>query len=126
MPDMKLPIAYALAYPDRVSTPFGGIDWSTLSRLDFEPPDRVAFPCLDIAYEAGRRGGVVPAWINAANEVAVEAFLGEEISWGDIVVVIEASLLSAESAKPLSVVDVIEADRVARAHAKEMCSTLRR
>ncbi len=125
MPDMRLPIAYALAYPDRVDTPYGGIDWATLSHLDFEPPDRQAFPCLDIAYEAGRRGGLVPAWVNAANEVAVAAFLEGEISWGDIFVVIEASLLSADSAKPLSVVDVIEADRTSRRHAEALCRTIR-
>ncbi len=126
MPDMCLPIAYALAYPDRVETSFGAIDWSTLSRLDFEAPDRVAFPCLELAYEAGRRGGVVPAWVNAANEVAVAAFLGGEIRWGDIAEVISSSLLAAESAKPLSVVDVIEADRAARALATEFCRRLRR
>ena len=126
LPDMRLPIAYALAYPDRVSTPFGGIDWTTLSRLDFEAPDLVAFPCLEIAYEAGRRGGVVPAWVNAANEVAVAAFLGGEIRWGDITTVISSSLLTAESAKPLSVVDVVEADRAARAQATESCRRLRR
>jgi 1-deoxy-D-xylulose-5-phosphate reductoisomerase len=126
MPDMRLPIAYALAYPDRVETPFGAIGWTTLSRLDFEPPDRVAFPCLDMAYEAGRRGGVVPAWVNAANEVAVAAFLGGEISWGDIAFVIEASLVSADCDKPLSVVDVIEADKASRAHALATCAQRRR
>ncbi len=57
MPDMRLPIGYALAWPDRIGTPFGAIDWATLSRLDFEAPDRVAFPCLDLAYAAGRIGG---------------------------------------------------------------------
>jgi 1-deoxy-D-xylulose-5-phosphate reductoisomerase len=126
MPDMRLPIAYALAYPDRVDTAYGAMDWTTLSRLDFETPDTEAFPCLAMAYEAGRRGGVVPAWINAANEVAVDAFLRDEISWGDIFVVIEASLLRADSAKPLSVVDVIDADRSSRAHATELVASLHR
>ena len=75
MPDMRLPIAYALAYPDRVGTAFGSIDWATVGRLDFEPPDHDAFPCLGLAYAAGRAGETAPAWLNAANEVAVEAFL---------------------------------------------------
>ena len=70
-PDMRLPIGYALAWPDRITTPFGRIDWSTLGRLDFEPPDLKAFPCLALAYAAGRTGGTAPAWISAANEVAV-------------------------------------------------------
>ncbi len=118
MPDMRLPIAYALAYPDRTATSFGSIDWSTLSRLDFEPPDREAFPCLDIAYEAARIGGLAPAWVNAANEVAVSAFLSGKIRWGDIEKVIGSSLLMADSAKPLSVADVIEADHRAREHAQ--------
>ena len=56
LPDMRLPIAYALAYPDRVGTPFGRIDWAELGRLDFEPPDLEAFPCLGLAYEAGPVG----------------------------------------------------------------------
>ena len=60
LPDMRLPIAYALAYPERVGTPFGRIDWAELGRLDFEPPDHEAFPCLGLAYEAGPDGGDRP------------------------------------------------------------------
>lgn len=123
MPDMRLPIAYALAYPDRTGTGFGHIDWTTLGRLDFETPDREAFPCLDIAYEAARIGGLAPAWVNAANEVAVAAFLAGRIRWGDIEKVIGASLLVADSAKPLSVVDVTEADRRAREFAEREIRT---
>ena len=70
-PDMRLPIAYSLAYPDRSAVAFGALDWSKARELTFEPPDRAAFPCLDLAYEAGRTGGTAPAWLNAANEVAV-------------------------------------------------------
>ena len=81
LPDMRLPIGYALAYPDRIATPFGRIDWAELGRLDFEPPDLEAFPCLGLAYEAGRRGETAPAWLNAANEVAVAAFLAGRIRW---------------------------------------------
>jgi 1-deoxy-D-xylulose-5-phosphate reductoisomerase len=119
MPDMRLPIAYALAYPDRTATSFGGIDWSTLNRLDFEEPDKIAFPALEIAYEAGRMGGLVPAWVNAANEEAVAAFLEGRIGWGDISELIGSSLSVAECVKPLSVGDVVEADRKARQWAKK-------
>ena len=84
LPDMRLPIGYALAYPDRLATAFGAIDWTTLTRLDFEQPDREAFPCLDLAYHAGRAGGTAPATLNGANEVAVAAFLKGQIRWIDI------------------------------------------
>ncbi|MFM7872765.1 MAG: 1-deoxy-D-xylulose-5-phosphate reductoisomerase, partial [Actinomycetota bacterium] len=90
LPDMRLPIGYALAYPRRIGTPFGGIDWSHLSRLDFEIPDRRTFRCLDLAYRAGRAGGTAPAFLSAANEVAVEAFLAGRLTWIDIAAVIEA------------------------------------
>ena len=119
MPDMRLPIAYALAYPDRTATSFGAIDWSTLNRLEFEEPDKIAFPALEFAYEAGRMGGLVPAWVNAANEVAVAAFLDGKITWGDISLLIGSSLSVADCAKPLSVGDVIEADHKAREWAKK-------
>ena len=71
LPDMRLPIGYALAYPDRIGTPFGRMDWAATGRLDFEAPDLETFACLRLAYEAGRAGGTAPAWLNAANEVAV-------------------------------------------------------
>ncbi len=92
MPDMRLPIGYALAYPDRSTAPFGRIDWATLGSLDFEAPDREAFPCLDLAYRAGRAGETAPAWLNAANEVAVEAFLDGRIGWLAISDVLKATL----------------------------------
>ena len=75
MPDMRLPIGYALGWPDRMATPYGRIDWATLGALTFEAPDRTTFVCLDLAYQAGRAGGTAPAALSAANEVAVEAFL---------------------------------------------------
>jgi len=79
LPDMRLPIGYALGYPDRIGSPFGGIDWTVLSRLDFETPDRATFRCLDLAYDAGRLGGTAPAWLSAANEVAVDTFLAGDL-----------------------------------------------
>ena len=75
LPDMRLPIGYALAYPDRIGTPFGRLDWAATGRLDFEAPDIETFTCLRLAYDAGRVGRTAPAWLNAANEVAVASFL---------------------------------------------------
>ena len=118
-PDMRLPIGYALAWPDRISTPFGRIDWTTLGRLDFEPPDLEAFPCLALAYAAGSAGGTAPAWISAANEVAVEAFLEGQIAWRDIAVVIAATLDRHDGAPATDVAAVIEADSQARRIALE-------
>ena len=115
LPDMRLPIGYALAYPDRIETSFGGIDWSQLGRLDFEPPDLEAFPCLGLAYEAGRVGETAPAWLNAANEVAVEAFLDRKIGWQDIPKVLEATLARHDGTPAESADVVIEADHRARA-----------
>jgi 1-deoxy-D-xylulose-5-phosphate reductoisomerase len=118
-PDMRLPIGYALAWPDRISTPFGRIDWTTLGRLDFEPPDLEAFPCLALAYAAGRAGGTAPAWISAANEVAVEAFLAGQIAWRDIAAVIAATLDRHDGAPATDAAAVIDADSQARRIAHE-------
>jgi len=118
LPDMRLPIAYALAYPERVGTPFGRIDWADLGRLDFEPPDHDAFPCLGLAYEAGRIGETAPAWLNAANEVAVGAFLEGRIAWIAIPDVLTEALSRHDGGQAGSVDDVIEADRSARAVAR--------
>jgi 1-deoxy-D-xylulose-5-phosphate reductoisomerase len=120
LPDMRLPIGYALAHPARIGTPFGRIDWSRLARLDFEPPDLATFRCLGLAYQAGRAGGTAPAWLNAANEVAVEAFLQGRIRWADIAAVCE-SALSRHDGNPATSVDaVISADAAARAAATDV------
>jgi 1-deoxy-D-xylulose-5-phosphate reductoisomerase len=123
MPDMCLPIAYALAWPDRAITPFGSIDWTTLSRLDFEEPDREAFRCLDLAYQAGRMGNTAPAWLNAANEIAVEAFLNGLIAWGRIAEINETVLNQCDGFVPQTVGDIIEADRLARVAATQIIKT---
>jgi 1-deoxy-D-xylulose-5-phosphate reductoisomerase len=113
-PDMRLPIAYALSYPQRAETPYGAMDWSRAGRLEFELPDREAFPCLDLAYRAGELGGVAPAWLNGANEVAVEAFLSGGIRWVDIPDVIADALDECSGQLPVTVDDVLEADRAGR------------
>ena len=120
MPTMHLPIGYALGYPDRIATPFGTIDWTTLSRLDFEPPDRGTFRCLDLAYQAGRVGGTAPAWLSAANEVAVSGFLSGRLRWNSIADVCVDVLERHDGATPTCVADVIEADQVARRIAEEI------
>ena len=118
MPDMRLPISYALAYPERSPVAVGAVDWSQLGHLDFEAPDRAAFPCLDLAFEAGRRGGSAPAWLNAANEVAVEAFLSGGLAWGSIPDVLNECLDRHDGTVLDSVDVVIEIDRRGREAAR--------
>ncbi|MGH9137081.1 MAG: 1-deoxy-D-xylulose-5-phosphate reductoisomerase, partial [Acidimicrobiales bacterium] len=119
-PDMRLCIGYALAYPDRLGTPFGRIDWAALRQLDFESPDHEAFPCLGLAYEAGRRGGTAPAWLNAANEVAVQAFLDEALAWISIPDVLSGALDRHDGGVADSVESVVEADARARDVARRL------
>ena len=117
LPDMRLPIGLALGAPDRLDEAYGPIDWATLGRLDFEPPDLDAFPCLALAYEAGRTGGGAPATLSGANEEAVAAFLDGRIPWvgiGDVV----AEVLQGGSGNVDTVEDVLEADRAARERAR--------
>jgi 1-deoxy-D-xylulose-5-phosphate reductoisomerase len=123
-PDMRLPIGYALAWPDRIGTPFGRIDWTELGRLDFEAPDRETFPCLGLAYAAGRAGGTAPAWLNAANEVAVQAFLDGRIAWGDIARVIAATLDAHDGAPATDAEAVVAADNEARRVATDLLARL--
>jgi 1-deoxy-D-xylulose-5-phosphate reductoisomerase len=118
-PDMRLPIGYALAYPDRLQHPFGAIDWATLRRLDFEQPDRDVFVCLDLAEQAGRAGGLAPAWLNAGNEVAVAAFLEGRVGWGAIASVVADTVDACEQIPVADAGDVIEADRRARERAEQ-------
>jgi 1-deoxy-D-xylulose-5-phosphate reductoisomerase len=126
MPDMRLPIAYALGYPRRAATPFGRIDWATIGHLDVELPDTETFRCLVLAYEAGRAGGTAPAWLSAANEIAVAAFLEGDIAWGVIAEVCKATLDRHDAMVPTTVDEVIEADRAARRVAGEQVAYARR
>lgn len=120
LPDMRLPIGYALAWPDRLASPFGLIDWGVLARLDFEPPDHGAFPCLGLAYQAGRVGGSAPAWLNAANEEAVAAFLNGRIRWADIAAVCAGVLDQHDGDDVCGFDDVVAADARARAVARSL------
>ncbi len=116
MPDMRLPIGLALGAPDRLDERFGSLDWTTLRELDFETPDLDAFPCLRLAYEAGRAGGATPAVLSAANEVAVEAFLSGAIPWASIADVV-AEVLDGPSGSADDLAGVLDADRCARERA---------
>jgi 1-deoxy-D-xylulose-5-phosphate reductoisomerase len=113
MPDMRLPIGLALGAPARLPEAFGAIDWTEVSQLTFEAPDLDAFPCLRLAFEAGRAGGSAPAVLSGANEVAVAAFLDGRIPWSAIAQV-AAAALDAGTGNVHDVADVLEADRVAR------------
>lgn len=114
-PDMRTPIAYALGHPDRLESGVGSLDLFKIARLDFEAPDTKRFPCLRLAFEALKQGGTAPAVLNAANEIAVGAFLDQKIGFMDIPRMIESVLnnVSIESASTLEV--VIAADEAARA-----------
>jgi len=119
-PDMRLPIGYALAYPERLGVAFGALDWSRTRSLEFEPPDLEAFPCLSLAYQAGRIGGTAPAWLNAANEVAVAAFLEGVMAWSAIADTIREVLEDHDGTTPNTVDVVIDADRRARELARRV------
>jgi 1-deoxy-D-xylulose-5-phosphate reductoisomerase len=119
-PDMRLPIGYAMAWPDRLPSAFGRLDWERVSRLDFELPDRATFRALDLAYQAGRVGGSAPAWLSAANEVAVESFLERKIRWNQIPDVCAGALERHDGAMVSTLDEVIDADRAARVHAGEI------
>jgi 1-deoxy-D-xylulose-5-phosphate reductoisomerase len=113
-PDMRMPIGYGLGYPDRLATPFGEMDFELPLHLDFEPPNRKVFRCLELAENAGREGGLCPAWLNAGNEVAVAAFLDGRIRWNSIGDVVAETLDAFDGAEPTDAEAVIDADRKAR------------
>jgi 1-deoxy-D-xylulose-5-phosphate reductoisomerase len=112
--DMRIPIAYALAWPDRMSTPAQRLDLASIARLDFEVPDLERFPALRLAREALEAGGAAPTVLNAANEVAVASFLAERIRFLDIALVVQQALNEARYDAPGSIGDVLEIDRVTR------------
>ncbi len=128
-PDMRVPIAYALGFPDRADWGAGTVDWASMADLTFEAVDRGTFRCVDLAYEAGRAGGTAPAVLNAANEVAVAAFLDGTIRFLAIADIV-ASTLEAGAVQPglgygaadLDLDGVMRADAWARSHASAQVS----
>jgi 1-deoxy-D-xylulose-5-phosphate reductoisomerase len=116
-PDMRTPIAHALAHPERIEAGVGSLDLFSIGRLDFAAPDFARFPALRLGYRALREAGTSPATLNAANEVAVAAFLARRLPFLAITAVIEA-VMNALPARPLaSLDDVLEADAAARSEA---------
>ena len=114
-PDMRLPIQYALTYPERWPNPgLTRLDWYKLNELTFEAPDMEAFPCLKLAIEAGKRGGTYPAVLCAADEVAVELFLSEQIKFTDIARIVEQVLFEHQSTFHPSLDAIDDADTWAR------------
>ena len=119
LPDMRTPISYAMNYPHRVPLDSTGLDLWKFGQLTFAQPDPVRFPCLRLAYEALERGGTCPAILNAANEVAVEAFLNHGLPFGDIANVIEHTLQCVDVHPLTSLEDALDADRSAREKASD-------
>jgi 1-deoxy-D-xylulose-5-phosphate reductoisomerase len=117
-PDMRVPIAYALHGPDRIELPVEPLDLAAVGELSFEEPDAAAFPCLRLAREAGEAGGMAPCVLNAANEVAVGAFLAGEIAFTGIPALVERVLESVPAAPPAHFADLFECDREARLRAE--------
>jgi 1-deoxy-D-xylulose-5-phosphate reductoisomerase len=123
-PDMRVPISYALHYPERSEVPVRPLDLAAVGSLTFERPDTNAFPCLALAREAGERGGSAPCTLNAANEVAVQAFLSHRLAFLDVARVIEGTLEAAGDAPVHSFDDLYEADARARDEAEELVGRL--
>jgi 1-deoxy-D-xylulose-5-phosphate reductoisomerase len=117
-PDMRVPISYALTYPERAATPIPGLDLASGLRLEFHPPDLDTFPLLALARRAGEQGGSYPCAYNAANEVAVAAFLDRRLPFLGIADVVEETLGAVEGAAARDLDDLVEADAAARALAE--------
>ena len=124
VPDMRAPIAYALSYPERIALKVPPLDLCSVGRLTFEEPDVRKFPCLELAYQALESGGTVPAVLNAANEVAVEAFLAGQIGFVNIANVIRTTLDAHEQSQLEQVDDVLRADRWGRKQARQAIQSI--
>ena len=123
-PDMRIPIAHALAYPERFASGASALDIFAVRQMDFYPPDLQRFPCLRLAYEAIGSGGVMPTVLNAANEIAVEAFLNKQIRFTDIAVIIEQTMQAVEAHAADSLATILAFDSKARSIATQRISEL--
>jgi 1-deoxy-D-xylulose-5-phosphate reductoisomerase len=117
---MRVPIAYALAWPERIETPCERLDLVRTGHLSFEEPDLERFPCIALAREALRTGGASPAVLNAANEIAVASFLADGIGFLDIAAVVGETLERCAPAAPSTIEDVLEIDARAREIARQL------
>ena len=124
-PDMRTPIAYGLAWPQRISAGVVPLDLTQLSALNFTLPDLNQFPCLSLAFAAARLGGTAPAILNAANEVAVGAFLATELAYLQIAPLVEQVLEQVPTSKALTLAEVLDADQTARRIARQCLARLR-
>jgi 1-deoxy-D-xylulose-5-phosphate reductoisomerase len=123
-PDMRIPIGYCLAWPERMATPAAKLDLAKIGSLTFENPDLVKFPALRLAREAMQRGGTTPALLNAANEVSVEAFLAGRIGFLDIERINEG-VMNKITTEPLNNLEILHAaDAEARSVARKMVAVL--
>ncbi len=118
--DMRMPIQYALTYPERADAPVPRLDWTQSACWTFDPPDFEKFPLLKLAYQAQEQGGSATCTLNAADEIAVEAFLAEAIGFTDIAVVVNETLQRMGSVSPRSVQEVLEIDRKSREVARAL------
>ena len=123
-PDMKGAIAYALSHPERLPLTQAIPDFAGLGRLNFQRLEPGAFPCLELAFLASRTGGTLPAVLNAANEVAVYAFLDGRIKFTDIPAVIESTMTRHPVVAGPSLAQIVAADQWARAQAREMIEAI--
>ncbi|MCC6483047.1 MAG: 1-deoxy-D-xylulose-5-phosphate reductoisomerase [Sphingomonadaceae bacterium] len=124
-PDMRIPIAHALAWPQRMEGPSAPLDLASIGHLDFELPDEMRFPALRLARQAGEGGGALPAVLNAANEMAVAAFLKGQIGFLGIAEVVERALSGYSGGEPRTIKDVLEIDREARAMVPGMIESVK-
>ena len=118
-PDMRTPIAYGLGFPDRLESGVSSLDLLKIGRLDFVEPDLVRFPCLQLAYEALHSGGTAPAILNAANEIAVESFLADQIGFMHIPTMIESVLSASKFENVTSIEQIVAVDAEARSRAMQ-------
>ncbi len=123
-PDMRVPISYALSYPERAATPVEPLDMSEGLSLEFEPPDLETFPLLALARRAGEKGGTYPCAYNAANEVAVQAFLAGHVPFLRIDQVVEETLAAVDGAPARDLEELVEADAEARRLAERTAGAL--
>jgi len=120
VPDMRAPIAYALAWPERCGTGIGRLDLAKTGTLTFEEPDMERFPALRLAFDALKAGRTYPAVLNAANEVAVAAFLDKKVGFTDIAATVDKTMQAHEAFLPVELDEYLQADRWARETAKKI------
>lgn len=120
VPDMRIPLYYALAYPERFANTLPSVDFFRLKALHFEKPDLEAFPCLRLAMDAAREGGTLPAVLNASNEVAVDAYVRGRVRFGDIARIVSGVMSRHKGAAHPSLGDILDADAEARSEAMRL------